>query len=193
MSHPSWVRGLKPETCASKHIDQQVAPLVGAWIETRLLRQQVVPVIVAPLVGAWIETKSLQILRRYGLSHPSWVRGLKRNRLCKKKPVYRSHPSWVRGLKLWCFQHRLCIAQSHPSWVRGLKPNVSTYTYLDISVAPLVGAWIETPYILQRMQIRLVAPLVGAWIETRPSVSATISRPVAPLVGAWIETPRWTQ
>ena len=144
MSHPSWVRGLKPETCASKHIDQQVAPLVGAWIETRLLRQQVVPVIVAPLVGAWIETKSLQILRRYGLSHPSWVRGLKRNRLCKKKPVYRSHPSWVRGLKLWCFQHRLCIAQSHPSWVRGLKPNVSTYTYLDISVAPLVGAWIET-------------------------------------------------
>ena len=34
------------------------------------------------------------------------------------------------------------------------------------TVAPLVGAWIETQVRRQFGNIRLVAPLVGAWIET---------------------------
>ena len=33
------------------------------------------------------------------------------------------------------------------------------------SVAPLVGAWIEIPTLLQTAFQGLVAPLVGAWIE----------------------------
>ena len=35
---------------------------------------------VAPLVGAWIETNSLVNRFAESLSHPSWVRGLKRRR-----------------------------------------------------------------------------------------------------------------
>ena len=77
-------------------------------------------------------------------------------------------------------------------------------------VAPLVGAWIETPKNQgQGLEVR-VAPLVGAWIETTlPSLfnAHNASHPswvrglkhttlvyigmvhnVAPLVGAWIET-----
>ena len=62
MSHPSWVRGLK--RCGSMVIRLQnvVAPLVGAWIET--ITDMVIKVTIV-------------------LSHPSWVRGLKpkRNRI----------------------------------------------------------------------------------------------------------------
>ena len=38
-----------------------------------------------------------------------------------------------------------------------------------ISVAPLVGAWIEINKKAQKMKKTLVAPLVGAWIEIRNS------------------------
>ena len=55
---------------------------------------------VAPRVGAWIETenavKSLSIIS----SHPVWVRGLKlllQTMICN---FLMSHPVWVRGLKL---------------------------------------------------------------------------------------------
>ena len=37
-----------------------VAPYVGAWIETRLVRGDRHPDRVAPYVGAWIETKVAQ-------------------------------------------------------------------------------------------------------------------------------------
>ena len=33
-SHPTWVRGLKPYTETAKAATRQVAPYVGAWIET---------------------------------------------------------------------------------------------------------------------------------------------------------------
>ena len=33
-------------------------------------------------------------------------------------------------------------------------------------VAPLAGAWIETPGIVKVFLMSLVAPLAGAWIET---------------------------
>ena len=35
------------------------------------------------------------------------------------------------------------------------------------SVAPHVGAWIETPDPQDRYGMKFVAPHVGAWIETR--------------------------
>ena len=57
------------------------------------------------------------------------------------------------------------------------------------TVAPLVGAWIET---LHKLYITtkdfFVAPLVGAWIETQYVHLRYLQILVAPLVGAWIET-----
>ena len=56
MSHPVWVRGLKLYRSRRFLRMCDVAPRVGAWIETifftLLLRRQEV----APRVGAWIET-----------------------------------------------------------------------------------------------------------------------------------------
>ena len=51
-------------------------------------------------------------------------------------------------------------------WVRGLKPEPPRRLYKTNTVAPYVGAWIETsmPYLVPSLQ--MVAPYVGAWIET---------------------------
>ena len=37
---------------------------------------------------------------------------------------------------------------------------------INLFVAPLVGAWIETQRVSQDIKNEYVAPLVGAWIET---------------------------
>ena len=50
---------------------------MGAWIETYLLSFDYGEFDVAPYVGAWIETFQGQQLFRLGESHPTWVRGLK--------------------------------------------------------------------------------------------------------------------
>ena len=55
MSHPTWVRGLKPQRRDMFNEARWVAPYVGAWIETALSKVQ----------DSLIE------------SHPTWVRGLK--------------------------------------------------------------------------------------------------------------------
>ena len=79
--------------------------------------------IVAPYVGAWIETTDNKTIFGLPLSHPTWVRGLKLVCLCQ-----------------------LCerLLKSHPTWVRGLK-HISIKAIRPMSVAPYVGAWIETP------------------------------------------------
>ena len=185
-SHPSWVRGLK-----------LLMQLFWAKVQ------------VAPLVGAWIETTRLNSFCSCQMSHPSWVRGLKHAIEWKRQSAKMSHPSWVRGLKLVTVENVGRFLASHPSWVRGLKPYPSrVWSTVWVShpswvrglkpsslsrqrawiVAPLVGAWIETSKLPRCCWPRWVAPLVGAWIET---VLATYNEklcPVAPLVGAWIET-----
>ena len=55
MSHPTWVRGLKPHLRQGGCLINLVAPYVGAWIETR---------------PRWLEFI-------IPVSHPTWVRGLK--------------------------------------------------------------------------------------------------------------------
>ena len=55
MSHPEWVRGLKQQDYISEGYATEVAPRVGAWIETKELQTGVLSL----------------------LSHPEWVRGLK--------------------------------------------------------------------------------------------------------------------
>ena len=122
MSHPSWVRGLKLPDSNISVSAKQVAPLVGAWIETvsysyvwhkeyrrtpswvRGLKPLHVQYqqywrAVAPLVGAWIETLAVQDWTKVNASHPSWVRGLKLIRQSLTAGLFMSHPSWVRGLK----------------------------------------------------------------------------------------------
>ena len=76
LSHPSWVRGLKP--------------FVGGDLSL---------IAVAPLVGAWIETTYCHVQQILSWSHPSWVRGLKLNSASPEPTERLSHPSWVRGLK----------------------------------------------------------------------------------------------
>ena len=55
MSHPMWVRGLKPRSRKVIEDVVKVAPYVGAWIETTCMYKNI-------------------ISRK---SHPMWVRGLK--------------------------------------------------------------------------------------------------------------------
>ena len=55
-----------------------------------------------------------------------------------------SHPVWVRGLKLIYTLIINVILLSHPVWVRGLKRLYPLGKGLDGTVAPRVGAWIET-------------------------------------------------
>ena len=56
LSHPVWVRGLKPHCIFYLQMHLCVAPRVGAWIETTLTDFLERNATVAPRVGAWIET-----------------------------------------------------------------------------------------------------------------------------------------
>ena len=57
-----------------------------------------------------------------------------------------------------------------------------------MTVAPLVGAWIEIYVDLDAAKDGYgVAPLVGAWIEIDHKGYYCSTCAVAPLVGAWIE------
>ena len=95
---------------------------MGAWIETSDVTYRQNEVKVAPYVGAWIETKPLLRCNLSSMSHPMWVRGLKRP------------------------NRRICQAQS------SVAPYVGAWIETDIHgasqrmerVAPYVGAWIET-------------------------------------------------
>ena len=77
---------------------------------------------VAPRVGAWIETWNFRFKRLLQAgSHPVWVRGLKLDMASLVTIPDESHPVWVRGLKQiirWVMVGRQL---SHPVWVRGLK------------------------------------------------------------------------
>ena len=75
-------------------------------------------------------------------------------------------------------------------WVRGLKPDRVCLLPSGVTVAPRVGAWIETFIIDPYSQARKVAPRVGAWIETVRKRGVLTAISVAPRVGAWIETVR---
>ena len=51
-------------------------------------------------------------------------------------------------------------------WVRGLKLVCGVSADTSLTVAPHVGAWIETLRGSPQEEIIDVAPHVGAWIET---------------------------
>ena len=59
---------------------------------------------------------------------------------------------------------------------------------MELTVAPLVGAWIEILInVVELKRDKNVAPLVGAWIEIQMINCQKENYHVAPLVGAWIE------
>ena len=62
LSHPVWVRGLKLKTLLNYTQTGNVAPRVGAWIETDTPTEWGLADNVAPRVGAWIETGILKAI-----------------------------------------------------------------------------------------------------------------------------------
>ena len=76
-SRPSRARGLKQRGVAACGIQHKVAPLAGAWIETRVNQTIVRQSLVAPLAGAWIETIRPADSPAQAASRPSRARGLK--------------------------------------------------------------------------------------------------------------------
>ena len=54
-----------------------VTPFVGVWIETAMRFTFRSRLLVTPFVGVWIETLSNAASQIAGMSHPSWVCGLK--------------------------------------------------------------------------------------------------------------------
>ena len=103
LSHPSWMRGLKPEHRDFAKAEQVVASLVDAWIETSPFSSVSVPREVASLVDAWIETYLIKAsLSRFFSSHPSWMRGLKlfvKLKHSKKCAVASLVDAWIETYK----------------------------------------------------------------------------------------------
>ena len=66
---------------------------MGAWIETEGGRGRGTRLVVAPYVGAWIETINDTLTSVYQVSHPMWVRGLKRD---------------VKAASVYCASRTLC-------------------------------------------------------------------------------------
>ena len=144
-SHPTWVRGLKLISGNLQVEGSLVAPYVGAWIETLNYDIEGNANGVAPYVGAWIETRQPTRKKKpTRLSHPTWVRGLKRSKEWWDAQPKKSHPTWVRGLKHGGGEHIRLLERSHPTWVRGLKLMATECNECPHAVAPYVGAWIET-------------------------------------------------
>ena len=79
---------------------------------------------VAPRVGAWIETMKIRKFAARRLSHPVWVRGLKR---------YLDRLAYVRQ----------AVAPRVGAWI---ETSIHIQTEGMDKVAPRVGAWIETSH-----------------------------------------------
>ena len=147
---------------------------------------------VAPHVGAWIETsKSACVCVGRRESRPTWARGLKLNETKFSLYCYKSRPTWARGLKQGrpTAQH-LAELPSRPTWARGLKqrPSPRDTGHLRRS-RPTWARGLKHQWRLKSKNWPRVAPHVGAWIETWRVHSVRVSSiSVAPHVGAWIET-----
>ena len=129
---------------------------------------------VAPYVGAWIETSSLLISIHSARSHPTWVRGLKPSSYPRFAITYLSHPTWVRGLKPKVWYNRGFGMKSHPTWVRGLKHSSGAAMYCKLPSHPTWVRGLKRTFLGRYDQNKTVAPYVGAWIETSPDAEAFI-------------------
>ena len=78
------------------------------------------------------------------MSHPTRVRGLKRQFRHGLDTSVGSHPTRVRGLKQESRTGVVAEIRSHPTRVRGLKLLPCDPYACGLHVAPHAGAWIET-------------------------------------------------
>ena len=211
---PAWERGSKRPRLRPPAPTHEVAPRVGAWIETRRSRSLAAIPSVAPRVGAWIETPIRAGGRRFprcrsprGNVDRNVVPPAMANVLTQVAPrvgAWIETGSWLRGRQGGgCRSPRGSVDRNY---IQGAVDSA------HLLVAPRVGAWIETQPTRDRRSLNRVAPRVGAWIETRQRIAARAPRPsrsprgsvdrnnrtsmrlsdrarVAPRVGAWIETP----
>ena len=128
-SHPTWVRGLKHSE-ARLHLPRMRSH--PTWV--RGLKQcpcghyKLPPV--APYVGAWIETLKTHTIWKQHQVAPyvgAWIETYVK--ACEDFSAW-SHPTWVRGLKPVIIQSLVLLLKSHPTWVRGLKPDGLTFEEL---------------------------------------------------------------
>ena len=77
---------------------------------------------------------------------------------------------------------------SRPTWARGLKQQQDIYVGGCSSVAPHVGAWIETPMPIDARCQVVSRPTWARGLKRFESIEQDWQRSVAPHVGAWIET-----
>jgi len=68
MSRPAWARGLKHKLFIDGISGYNVAPRMGAWIETTISVISLGLYLVAPRMGAWIETYKLRFHHQVILS-----------------------------------------------------------------------------------------------------------------------------
>ena len=119
---------------------------MGAWIETEQQNGYTDKTNVAPYVGAWIETPATtRSSWQPTWSHPTWVRGLKLVAICSAIVAFLSHPTWVRGLKRSFDKVGSFLPAVAPyvgAWIETLRVFSLSISWF---VAPYVGAWIETP------------------------------------------------
>ncbi len=125
-------------------INWKVAPLAGAWIETKYNGGYHDDIRVAPLAGAWIETIQYKYTKQIYMSRPSRARGLKRR-------LNRRNGSSAT------------VAPLAGAWIETINKSLTVFL---VCVAPLAGAWIETINFIAFRPVSFVAPLAGAWIET---------------------------
>ena len=123
----------------------EVAPRVGAWIETGKRREWGSYICVAPRVGAWIET-----LESY------------RNAIENGGRTPCGCVDWNKPREL-IEELKARVAPRVGAWIE-TQSNWLVWTYR--MVAPRVGAWIETETTRLSVILTIVAPRVGAWIET---------------------------
>ena len=146
---------------------RDVAPRVGAWIETCAKRRRHTACVVAPRVGAWIETtRRRPEIRHRRLSPLAWGRGSKHrgNGRAYYRPGRPSRGGVDRNY--WPETGRLEVWGSPLAWGRGSKQGRDCHAGPGRHVAPRVGAWIETLDTAGASRNLMVAPRVGAWIET---------------------------
>ena len=120
-SRPSRARGLKHLKQQRKMIEQEVAPLAGAWIETVNLSQAWLSIQSRPSRARGLKLNLNVVLMHIDVSRPSRARGLKHHFNVAMLPIWVSRPSRARGLKRPIAGHRASACRSRPSRARGLK------------------------------------------------------------------------
>ena len=96
-------------------MQDNVAPLAGAWIEIYVISGRSHPASVAPLAGAWIEIVASAIVETFAIVAPlagAWIEITEEHTIFHHGPE--SLPSRERGLKLIGFLWISCIPRRSP-------------------------------------------------------------------------------